>query len=115
MDRETVQLETPISKTPFKLKARINTRERNALRSVAHAHAAPIKVDVKSGEAAGGTSEIDLGIQEDLEKEFIKQLVASLGEETDPNKILDTLLNGDPADYDFVVKSAQEISVKKNI
>jgi len=98
MERPTRKLKTPLGRD-VEIKDYLNARERNAVRSVFIKHSTfsteggMPKVERVSGEAT-----------EEAEAKLIEIAVCSY--DGSPENVLARLLDGDPAEYDFIVAEA---------
>lgn len=103
MENENQKLVTPSGKN-FELKSFMTARDRNALRAVylqdvkVNPDSAQPQIDALAGE-----------LLERAESKLIELVVVSYDGVTEPAKVLEKLLDGSPADYDFVVAAANKV------
>lgn len=111
-DRETKTVTTPDGKE-LVVKARLTAGERNAIRNIVLADATidPSQFGQKDDSTITGFDKLPAMILAKQEKAVIEHLVVSYGGKTEG--IFAELELGTPEEYDFVVKTINEITSKK--
>lgn len=101
MERETRTIKTPADKD-LVLKTYLTARERNDLRKV-------FLDGMNIDPATKQVKEIPGGMLDVAEKKYIEIAVVSYDGQTNPDGIIESLLNAKPEEYDFVANEAAKI------
>lgn len=102
MERETRKIKTPAGKE-LEIKTYLTARERNQLRG---AFLSSMKLDTESTQV----KEVGGEVLEVAEKKLLEVAVVEYDGKKATTDILNALLDGTPAEYDFVVAEANKIS-----
>jgi hypothetical protein len=102
MERPTKTLDTPEQKQLI-LKEYLTARERNEIKALYLS-----KTAINSDGANSQVQEINGALLLELEKKIITAVVISYNGQTE--NILETLLDGRPEEYDFVLEEARKIA-----
>ena len=102
MERETRTLTTPLGKE-LKLKTYLTARERNELRDI---YLKNTKINVGKDATVSEGLTVDASILTESQNLLIKVVTVKYGEETNPETILNLLLESKPEEYDFVVEES---------
>lgn len=106
MERETKEIQTPAGKK-LVVKTYMTARERNQLRDILLKNA---KLSVGSDGANTQGMDFTGTVLTESQNSLIEIAVVQYDGRTDPKAILNTLLDGIPTEYDFVVEEAGKIN-----
>ena len=105
MERETRTIQTPEGKD-LVLKTYLTARERNSIRDVFLKSA---KINIGADAEAEKGMSLDGSVMTESQNVMVSLVVTKYGEYTNPDAILNNLLDGNPAEYDFVVAEAGKV------
>lgn len=106
MERPTTTIKTPENKDLI-LKSYLTARERNEIRTVA-LEATKVKLD-PAGKIAGNDMEVSGSLLAKMQETLIRQVVVSYNGQTNPDAIVNNLLDSIPEEYDFVVEESSKL------